>query len=256
MRTVTLVDGVLAENGRVAVDQDDGLFLGHGAFETLRTYGGSLFGLEAHLERLIGSCAALGIRCPDEDAVVAELYAAADTVGPNAMVRIIVTEAGSRIVRAAPIPETPSPFRVATRCFVPPDWLDGTVKHVSRAFSRLAVSSAGVDEVLWTDGEGNLLEGTRSNIMAVRAGALVTPPADGRILAGVTREAMIDAALELGIDVLVEEMPVDGQYDELYVCSTLKELTGVAEMDGRPAAGCGAIGADVLKAFRANTISG
>jgi branched-chain amino acid aminotransferase len=256
VRTVTLVDGAPAEKGKVLVDQDDSLFLGHGAFETLRTYAGHLFGLEAHLERLLGSCAALGIRCPDDDTVVEELYTAADAVGPDAMVRIIVTGAGSRIVRAAPIPATPSPFRAATRHFVPPAWLDGTVKHVSRAFSRMAVASAGVDEVLWVDGEGSLLEGTRSNIVGVRNGSLITPPADGRILAGVTREAMIDTAIDLGIEVLVDEMPVSAPYDELYVCSTLKELTGIAELDGRPAVGAGPVGAEVLRAFRAGASSG
>jgi branched-subunit amino acid aminotransferase/4-amino-4-deoxychorismate lyase len=167
-----------------------------------------------------------------------------------------VTGAGSRIVRASPIPATPSPFRAATRHFVPPAWLDGTVKHVSRAFSRMAVASAGVDEVLWVDGEGSLLEGTRSNIVGVRNGSLITPPADGRILAGVTREAMIDTAIDLGIEVSVDEMPVSAPYDELYVCSTLKELTGIAELDGRPAVGAGPVGAEVLRAFRAGASSG
>ena len=136
------------------VDQDDSLFLGHGAFETLRTYNGVLFQIEAHMERLMGSCAALGIRCPDDERVVDDLYAALEPFGADAMARVIVSGAGSRIVRAAPIPAIPSPFRVATRVFVPPDWLDGSVKHISRAFSRMAVASSGVEEVLWMDEVG------------------------------------------------------------------------------------------------------
>ena len=256
MRAVTLVDGEHAKGGRVAVDQDDSLFLGHGAFETLRTYGGVLFGLDAHLERLMGSCAALGIRCPDDDDVVGDLYAAVESFDGDAMVRVIITGAGSRIVRGAPIPSIPSPFRAATRVFVPPAWLDGSVKHVSRAFSRLAVESAGVEEVLWTDEAGKLLEGTRSNIFGVRDGAMVTPPVDGRILAGVTREAMIDAAFDAGVEVRISEMDSSAPYDELYVCSTLKELTAITELDGRPIAGTGPVGATVLAAFHASALSG
>ena len=63
MKAYTLVDGVPADGGRVFVDQDDSLFLGHGAFETLRTYNGVLFQIEAHMERLMGSrSAASGVR--------------------------------------------------------------------------------------------------------------------------------------------------------------------------------------------------
>ena len=83
-----------------------------------------------------------------------------------------------------------------TRRFVPPAWLDGTVKHCSRAYSRMAVLDAGVDEVLWVDDEDNLLEGTRSNVFAVSDGVLRTPPVDGRFLAGVTRSFVLEAAAE------------------------------------------------------------
>lgn len=256
MKVFTLVDGVPAEGGRVLVDQDDSLFLGHGAFETLRTYNGVLFQIEAHMERLMGSCAALGIRCPDDERVVDDLYAALEPFGGDAMARVIVSGGGSRIVRAAPIPAVPSPFRAASRVFVPPAWLDGSVKHISRAFSRMAVASSGVEEVLWMDENGFLLEGTRSNVIGVLDGVLVTPPADGRILAGVTREAMLDAAIDAGVDVQIVEMSNQVHYDELYVCSTLKELTPVTELDGRPTSGAGPIGEAVMSAFRAAALSG
>ena len=120
----------------------------------------------------------------------------------------------------------------------------------------MAVASSGVEEVLWMDENGFLLEGTRSNIVGVLGEVLVTPPADGRILAGVTREAMLDAAVDAGVEVQNVEMSNRVQYDELYVCSTLKELTPVTELDGRPTAGAGPIGDAVMSAFRAAALSG
>jgi branched-chain amino acid aminotransferase len=235
----------------VAIDADDeGLLLGRSAFETLRTYGGRLFGLEAHLDRLTSSCAALGIECPPLQTVEAELMEAAEMVPGEAMVRVTITASSTRVVRAVDLPGVPDPFRCVSREYTPPAWLDGTVKHASRAASRAAVLSAGVEEVIWTDSEGFMLEGTRSNLFAVISGVLVTPPVDGRLLAGVTREAMIDAADTAGVAVRIEGLSIDGAYDELYVCSTLKELTPIDELNGRPAPGAGPVGDSVLAAFR------
>ena len=94
-----------------------------------------------------------------------------------------------------------------------------------------------------------MLEGTRSNVFAVKDGRLITPPVDGRLLAGVTREALIWAAQDAGIEVRLAPLPAEEHYDELYVASTLKELTPVASLNGRPTSGEGPVGGAVLDAF-------
>jgi branched-subunit amino acid aminotransferase/4-amino-4-deoxychorismate lyase len=111
---------------------------------------------------------------------------------------------------------------------------------------------AGVEEVLWTDRDGFVLEGTRSNVFAVVDGALVTPPVDGRCLAGVTREALIEAAIDCGTELQIRPLHIKEEFAEFYVSSTLKELTGVDQLNGAPAAGTGPVGSRVLAAFRAN----
>ena len=251
-----LVDGIRSADGTVRVKADDeGLLLGRGAFETMRTYGGRLYGLDAHLDRLMASCAALMISMPDESLLLDELETVTSDLQGDCMVRVTVTAGGLRIVRSAPLPSAPTSMAVATRFFVPPPWLDGSVKHTSRAYSRLAVMDAGVDEVLWFDEEDQLLEGTRSNIFAVRGGVLLTPPADGRILAGVTREGIIEAAVTLGIEVLCTNLSRRDRFDELYLCSTLKELVPISEMDGQPYRGSGPVGAALLDEFRRSASS-
>ncbi len=254
MQRFVIANGSVAPKGAVSIDADDeGLLLGCSVFETLRTYDGHLFGVDAHLERLVASCDAMDIRMPDEDRLVHEMVGAASEISGESVVRVTLTAGGTRIVRASTLPSFPETFRCATRHFVPPFWLDGTVKHSSRGFSREAVRHAGVDEVIWTDAEGNMLEGTRSNIFAVIGGELVTPHLDGTFLAGVTRAAMIDCADEIEVVVRHKAIHKDDKFDELYVCSTLKELTPIVELDGSSAPGRGPIGSRVLAQFQSLT---
>jgi len=235
----------------VSLDAADGtLNLGIGIFETLRTYGGCVFGLDEHLDRLCSSAFAIGMHEPDIDQIARELVEVVDAFEGDVMLRVTITEGGTRVIVGNRLPVVPDPFRCVTRLFVPPAWLDGTVKHTSRAFSRRAVVEAGVEEVLWVDEAGFLLEGTRSNVFAVCGGVLVTPPVDGRILAGVTRSALIDAADEAGVAVEIRPLDPTATLDELYVSSTLKELTGVDELNGVRAPGTGPTGQRVLEAFR------
>ena len=249
-KRVVLVNGVDSPNGTVVIDAaDPGFTLGMSVFETLRTYGGGLFDVESHLERLAASAFAMGLAEPALDQVLDEMVQAANRMGGEAMVRVTLTPGGTRVVEARSVPLTPKPFRCVTREFVPPAWLDGTVKHGSRAFSRRAVLSAGVDEVVWVDEGGFILEGTRSNVFVVSKGVLVTPPVDGRILAGVTRMHLIDLADELGIPVEIRPVHTDATVDEFYVSSTLKELTAVDEIDGAPAAGRGPVGDRLMSEF-------
>jgi branched-chain amino acid aminotransferase len=251
MERFVIANGEEAPRGMITIDADDeGFILGCSVFETLRTYDGELFCVDAHIERLVASCDSMGIRIPNEAVVVDEMVAASRQIDGESVVRVTLTAGGARVVRATSLPPSPAEFRCATRHFVPPDWLDGTVKHSSRGISREAVRRAGVDEVIWTDKDGNMLEGTRSNIFAVQNGALVTPHLDGTFLAGVTRAAMIECAVHLGIEVRHKALHNEEAVDELYVCSTLKELSPIVELDGAEAPGLGPVGGQVLAQFR------
>ena len=252
MKPKVLVNGALSSTGQVTLDATDpGLNLGLGVFETLRTYGGELFSLDEHMERLGASAMGMGLGEIDLDAVAEELMDAVLHLDREVMVRVTITGGGTRIVIVRAIPEVPQPFRCATREFVPPAWLDGSIKHTSRAYSRRSVIDAGVDEVIWIDSSGALFEGTRSNVFAAVGGTLVTPPVDGRILAGVTRNALIDVAHDADIPLTIAEIQPNDLIDELYVSSTLKELVAVDELDGRAGPGSGPLGRALGAAFRA-----
>lgn len=250
---VVIVDGELASDGRVALDVDDpGLTLGLGVFETLRTYGGRPFRLGAHLDRLEASAVALGLACARAE-ISAEIARclAGWPAGEEANVRVTLLGSGRRIVRASTLQPVSGPARCAAVVWEPHPDLPGWIKHTSRAASALAIRRPGVTEALWVDRVGLLLEGTRSNIIGVAGGILRTPPLDGRVLAGVTRGAVIEAACRVGLPVDEAPLPYLAPLDELYVCSTLRELQPVVELDGRAAPGAGPVGASVLQALHA-----
>lgn len=231
---------------------DPVLWTGMGVFETLRTYGRAPFRVALHLDRLAASAAWMGVPLPDRDALAADLIAAAAAIPGESKLNILLTGGGHRLVRASPLDpaRVGAPLRVATRPWSPPPWLPGRVKHTSRAAWELAARDAGVDEVLWVTPDGDWTEANRSNVFVVRDGVVLTPPDDGRILQGVTRDGLIEAGRAAGITVH-ETRVAAGPCDELYLCSTLKELAPVVELDGQPAAGAGPVGARLHAAFLA-----
>jgi branched-chain amino acid aminotransferase len=241
---MVLVDGATG----VLPTDDPALTLGFAVFETLRTYDGVPFRLDAHLARLAHSATFCGI--PYDEAAIRADIATVLTSGPHAAkLNVYLTGGGHRVVRAEPLDlaRVGAPVRVVTRPWCPPAWLPGTIKHTSRLAWVLA--ARGVDEVLWED-RGGWTEANRSNVFVVRGGVLLTPADDGRILRGVTRAALLDAARSIDLPVSEGHVPV-GPCDELYLASTLKELAPVVEVDGQPGPGGGPVGAALLAAFRA-----
>lgn len=249
-----LLDGMPSPDGRGTFALDDtALTLGMGVFETLRSYGRRPFGVDIHLARLGASARFCGIPWTDAvaDAIRHELVVVADEIAGESKLNVLLTGGGQRVVTAEDLDlsRAGAPVRVVTRPWIPSPWLHGRVKHTSRMAWVLAARQAGVDEVIWIAPDGVWTEANRSNVFVVRGGVFCTPPDDGRILQGVTRDAMLAAAR--GIGVSISEAPVPaGPCDELYLCSTLKELGPVVEIDGYPGPGAGPIGRAVLAEFR------
>jgi len=122
--------------------------------------------------------------------------------------------------------------------------------------TKSLATADGFDEVVWLDAvEHRWLDELRCmNLFLVRDGALVTPPLADTLLAGITRDSIIQLARSLGID--VHEAPVDvhawhagardGSVTEAFACGTaaviapigtLTTAAGAATMgDGSPGA--------------------
>lgn len=265
-----LPDRMLWMNGRLVRGDEAALSVfdrgardGAGLFETLRVYAGRPFAWERHMERLVLSAAELGFPVPPapgrlREAVdqVLEACALADAV-----VRITVTRGipGGRPVRTGswveaepvggrlwpgartrdPADGGPAGGRaVLSRTPFTPG-LIGRHKTTSRLawdLAREEARAAGADEALLVSPEGELLEGTASNLFVVRAGGDVfTPPLSAGVLPGVTRAVVIGLCDELGI--FLHEAPVPLEMlrwaAEAFVTNSVQEVLPLREVAGR-----------------------
>ncbi len=107
-------------------------------------------------------------------------------------------------------------------------------QYVNSVLAKRAAAAAGYDEAILLDDDGNVAEATGENLFVVRGGALVTPPCSQPILEGITRDAVIALARDLGLAVREERFAKDSLLlaDEVFLTGTAAEITPVREIDG------------------------
>jgi 4-amino-4-deoxychorismate lyase len=256
----------LAVLGRGVVDpgepllraDDDAVLRGRAAFETLRVYAGVPFRLDAHLERLASSARVLDLPAPDA-AGLATL--AADAVAacaaPDAVLRLVWTPGpdgaaspqGFALVTALPagaderrdegMAVVSLQLAVGARTRRASPWLLGGVKSTSYAVNMAAQREArrrGAEDALFVSLEGLALEGPTSNVWFREGERLCTPALELGILAGVTRDALLERARAAGVHVEEGEFPLDrvAAADEAFFSSSVREVMPVVRLDGQP----------------------
>jgi para-aminobenzoate synthetase/4-amino-4-deoxychorismate lyase len=211
-----------------------------GVFETTLVVGGRAVAVEAHLRRLAASLSALyGMELPaGAERLIAE--GAEGTV--LGRLRLTVAPGGDPTVVVAPVEQDtvfPSWERaVELGPVVVPGGI-GAHKWADRRLLAAAEADVGPAVPLVVDADGAVLEGSRGSLFLVSGDALVTPPADGRLLPGITRAQAIDAAGALGIELREEAVGVEAlaAADEVFLTGAVRGVepvracTGVAEWD-------------------------
>ena len=238
------------EHGRVPVE-DRGFQFADGVYEVLRTYAGRPFRMKEHLARLERSLKALEIPLPEPLAKVEEVCGKVAGDLGDATVYLQVTRGSAPRNHAFPADARPT-FLAYARAFTPEppgtSWklltmLDDrwgrcdikTVCLLSNVLARQKAARAACDEGLFVGEDGTVTEGNATSAFMVRGGALVTHPATNRILHGITREAVIQLARELGIAVLEQTytLPAALAADEFFMTGTGTEVMPVTVIDGR-----------------------
>jgi branched-chain amino acid aminotransferase len=110
-----------------------------------------------------------------------------------------------------------------------------SLNYLNNILAKIEGLQAGCIEALMLNHKGEVAECTGDNIFLVRRGVLFTPPLEAGILAGVTRDAVIEIACVMGIEVGEVPLTKHDVYvaDECFLTGTAAEVVPVVKVDNR-----------------------
>jgi len=234
-----------------------GLHYASAVFEGERMYGGEIFELTAHTERLFKSAEILDFQIPFS---VAEIdQACKDTCAKNgladAYVRPIawrgsemigVAAQNTKIHVAIAVWDWPSYFKPEEKAKgirltwakykrpspeTEPVHAKATGLYMICTLSKHAAEREGFADAMMLDWRGYIAEATGANVFFVRDGVIHTPLADC-FLDGITRQSVIKLARQKGFEVFerhVEPQELAG-FSECFITGTAAEVTPVSEV--------------------------
>lgn len=233
---------------------DRGFQYGDGLFETISVIHGKPRLWERHLARLQLGCLRLNIPMPDSRLLHDEVV----RVGQGAercVVKLIVTRGSggrgyrppqpampTRVVIRYPFPDYPAAnasegvsLRLCETTLACNPRLAG-IKHLNRLEQVLARSEWEGNEIaegVMLDGEGNLIEGTMSNIFLIKEGVLHTPDLSRCGVAGIMRDLVLEQAVALQMPIKIGQLPAQllAQAEELLITNSLIGIWPVSRCD-------------------------
>jgi para-aminobenzoate synthetase / 4-amino-4-deoxychorismate lyase len=178
-----------------------------GVFETLLVSDGRVQAAEAHLDRLGRSVTELYELEPPSDLLGSTLAPARELTCAHRLRIDAIPDRGRLRIEIAVTPlATTAPSAVVCA----PVQLPGGLGRHKWSDRRLLDSLARSGLVpLLVDRDGDVLEASFANVWLLERDTLVTPPADGRLLPGVTRAMLIALGPSIGLDVRVEPVSLE-----------------------------------------------
>ncbi len=234
---------------------DRGFLFADAVYEVLPVYGGRVFLLEPHLERLERSLAALRIASPQDRAqwrrVIGGLVAR--NGGGDLLVYLQVSRGAEHGRSHVPRGSTPTVFAFASRTPPPPAAPPPGIAAITAADTRWArcdikstallanillkwqAEEAGAAEALLLR-DGHLTEGSSSSVHVVTGGVLHSPPLSPEVLPGTTRELLLELARRADNESRIGEVPESmlRGADEIIVASAGGGIRAVTRLDGEP----------------------
>ncbi|WPL19920.1 D-alanine aminotransferase [Thiorhodovibrio winogradskyi] len=243
---------------------DRGFLFGDGVYEVIPAYHRKPLRLHAHLDRLERSLAGIRLANPlsraDWEGVILHLLRSHEAA--NQAIYLQITR-GAPAVRDHRFPQRTQPTVFAmTKTLAPRDpriseqgvaavlredtrWQRCDIKSISLVAAvllRQEAADAEAEEALLVR-EGWVVEGSTSNLFVVRDGILSTPPTGPELLSGITRELVMELAACESLPLIEQPVSVEDcrAADELWICSSTRELLPVTRLDG-VAVGQGLVG--------------
>jgi len=254
--TIYLNGDYLPESEAKVSVLDRGFLFGDGIYEVVPVFGGRLFRIGQHLDRLERSLAAVRIAPPLDragwTAMLEELVAR--NPGEDRSVYLQVTRGVARRDHAFPADATPTVFAmvnpipppdpallrdgVAAVCTPDTRWARCDIKAITLLANILArqqaVEAGATEAILVRDGYAT--EGAASNLFVVADGVIATPPKDTSLLPGITRDLVVELAAEHGLPVMESAIPESSLHaaEEIWLTSSTKEILPVTLLDAKP----------------------
>ena len=259
MSDIVYLNGSLIPRHQATISAlDYGFLYGFGLFETMRAYGGQVFRLDSHLNRLARSAAILRLpidiptlKSGVEHTIEANKLSDARiritvSIGEGGMVpdpstcdkpTVLILaghyeplskdiyEKGYRVVVSSIRRNSQSPLSRLK-----------SANYLESLLARQEARAAGVDEAICLNEKGLLAEASMSNIFIVTGGILRTPGEESGILPGITRGTVLELAPQLGIKTLEQDIGLNElfQAEEAFLTNSMIEVMPLIEADGKP----------------------
>jgi len=241
---------------------DRGVLYGDGLFETMRAYNGKVFAIREHLERMYEGAKVLGmpfIPSPFHQTsyikgIIRRLLKFNNLENKDSYIRLTLTRGidfkgilpsdnihPTTMVFAKPISRDIEKKQKIGIKAITIDF-SKTYSHISAVKSlnfldnivgSLIAKNHGVDEALFTNAKGQVLEGTISNIFIAKKSIIKTPPLKSRILPGITRYFVIILAKKIGLKVVESPITIEDviKSDEAFLTNSIIEITPLINID-------------------------
>jgi D-alanine transaminase len=263
LRQIVFLNGKFVPMAEAVVAVEDrGYQFADGVYDVMKFYGRRPLRLGPHLGRLMDSCAGLRIEGGHGTAEWAEIISSlaersdvSRDPGAQTILYLQVTRGVAPRNHMLPSP-SPKPASVAyfkaPPVYTPeqreqgvalstqPDerWARCQIKSIALlpvVLAKQAAREAGAFEALLVK-DGIVTEGAATNVFCVRGGVAYTHPQGCRILSGVTRGLVMDAASRIGVEVREEPVAIEDfrAADEVFLSSTTMDVMPVTRLDGAP----------------------
>jgi D-alanine transaminase len=237
--------------------QDRGFLFGDGVYEVIPAYQRRLFAWPEHLQRLKNSLKSVSIPNPltDEEwlAVLNHLIAQHPWEDQFLYLQVsrgiqmqrdhLPAECLTPTIYAYTNPLNPLPESLITQgikvvTLEDIRWLRCDIKAITllpNVMMKLAAKQQGADDAILIGRDGHVSEGSASNVVIVKQGALYTPPNSHKILPGVTRMVIEKLAQTHHIGFHEQELTLNDlqEADEIWLTSSTKEALPITQLDGQ-----------------------
>lgn len=237
---------------------DHGFLYGDGIFETMRTYNGKIFQLDAHLTRLFASACAISLKIPYNKTRLSEalyLTLKANNLA-NTSLRLTISRGEGAagldpdncpkptvviMPRKAPaltseIYQKGVTVIIAKTRRMPPNALSPEIKSLNflnNILAKIEAKTAKAFDAIMLNQDDYLCESTVSNIFFVKQGTLKTPSKQTGLLSGITRKVVLKLAQQANIpceEGLFQKEDVCN-CDEVFLTNSGIELLPVIKID-------------------------